>query len=61
MFMCRPLCDSPETTEETAEQKWPKESKDAGYQTKNTVHQQRRYQSFLPSVHISQASPKVRS
>lgn len=53
--------DSPETAEEPTEQERPKESEKTGHHAKDSVQQQRRYQSFLPSVHVSQASPKVRT
>jgi len=52
---------SPETAEETAQQERPEESEKAGEQTKQAVQKQRRYQSFLPAVHVGQTSPKVRS
>jgi len=50
-----------ETTEETAEQKWPKESEEARKQAEQAIHEQRCDQSLLSTVHVGQTAPKVRS
>jgi len=51
----------PETTEETTEQKWPKESEEARNQAEQAIHKQRSDQSLLSTVHVGQTAPKVRS